>query len=605
MHPGPLPAWPPMSKTILIVESDTALSQSLRSELEQRGFTVEETSDGKGSVELIRRQRPDLVLMAVDLSAGQNGYILCGKLKKDDELKAVPVVIMGNPDGFAQHSKLKTRADDYLAKPVDVDAFLGTVGNLIGMPEPVGEPQVDESLTAADLLDGDAEEIAVEADLDPLDDAFADLSSAPAAEPVAATSALDDGEAFTYEDPALDMAVVEEPVEAPVETVVTGEEDFASLDVLGGGSGEAESALSSLDGEGLGGESLVEDEDPLSGLGPSTDLPTPPPSRAPRAAPAPPVTASALPAAPPSASTSAAVPAPPAPRATSALGLGAADAAELRSLSAQVAALQASLEDAQARLGEREGRVHELESELERKSTELETARGSGSKADKEFFALREAGNRKDKEILRLKAELNEKDQELLNLREREVQLEQQANEGGAEVAKRDAQLKTLTTRAETLMAERRKAEQQLLQAREEARNATARASALEAELGPLQEQLRVIQEEAEAARGQQDALASVRTELEAAQREAEELRAQAERAYGDLQAAQAESEALRSQLVELQSSVQRNDERVAKLYARIRADEKLRDRTKKALAIAQQLLEENGAVADPDEAAA
>uniref|UniRef100_UPI003AFB82B7 Ubiquitin-domain-containing protein,Response regulator FrzS,Vesicle-associated membrane protein 2 n=1 Tax=Myxococcus xanthus TaxID=34 RepID=UPI003AFB82B7 len=123
------------SKKILIVESDTALSATLRSALEGRGFTVDETTDGKGSVEQIRRDRPDLVVLAVDLSAGQNGYLICGKLKKDDDLKNVPIVIIGNPDGFAQHRKLKAHADEYVAKPVDADQLVERAGALIGFPE--------------------------------------------------------------------------------------------------------------------------------------------------------------------------------------------------------------------------------------------------------------------------------------------------------------------------------------------------------------------------------------------------------------------------------------------------------------------------------------
>src|SRR5258708_38688512 len=103
-----------MSKNGRLVESDSATSAAMKAELEGRHFSIEETADGKGCVELIRRQRPDLVVLAVDLPQGQNGYILCSKLKKDDELKSVPIVIIGNADLFAQHRKLKTRADDYL-----------------------------------------------------------------------------------------------------------------------------------------------------------------------------------------------------------------------------------------------------------------------------------------------------------------------------------------------------------------------------------------------------------------------------------------------------------------------------------------------------------
>ncbi|WP_141277026.1 PleD family two-component system response regulator, partial [Myxococcus sp. CA005] len=214
-----------MSKKILIVESDTALSATLRSALEGRGFTVDETTDGKGSVEQIRRDRPDLVVLAVDLSAGQNGYLICGKLKKDDDLKNVPIVIIGNPDGFAQHRKLKAHADEYVAKPVDADQLVERAGALIGFPElPATEDVVDESLTLDALGDEPmtadfGEEISVETAEEPsvtgeeldLDAAFGDLSA-------------------PEETPSFEEEVVVAPPEAVVEGV---EEDFSTLDSLG------------------------------------------------------------------------------------------------------------------------------------------------------------------------------------------------------------------------------------------------------------------------------------------------------------------------------------------------------------------------------------
>ncbi|RKI51699.1 response regulator, partial [Corallococcus sp. AB049A] len=213
-----------MSKRILIVESDATLATTLQQALEARGFSAQTTGDGKGSVELIRRERPDLVVLAVDLSAGQNGYLICGKLKKDDELKTVPIVIIGNPDGFAAHGKLKARADEYVAKPVDANVLIDRVGGVIGFPEPpVSNEVVDESLTLDSLGEEPStdfgEEIAVDTgeepavageDLDMLDDAFSDMS-----EPVTGTP--------------------EEPVVAPPEEMETpsGLEEISALDSLG------------------------------------------------------------------------------------------------------------------------------------------------------------------------------------------------------------------------------------------------------------------------------------------------------------------------------------------------------------------------------------
>ena len=142
-----------MSKNILIVENDAALSHAMKDKLVARGFSVEETTDGKGCAELIRRTKPNLVVLAVDLAAGQNGYIICKKLKSDDELKAIPVIIVGNPDGFGQHKKLKTHADDYLGKPFDPPAIVDRAGALIGLPELPAVVEDDDGMNLNDLLE--------------------------------------------------------------------------------------------------------------------------------------------------------------------------------------------------------------------------------------------------------------------------------------------------------------------------------------------------------------------------------------------------------------------------------------------------------------------
>jgi DNA-binding response OmpR family regulator/predicted nucleic acid-binding Zn-ribbon protein len=581
-----------MSKKILIVESDTALSGTLREALAARGFTVDETTDGKGCVEQIRRDRPELVVLAVELSAGQNGYLICGKLKKDDELKNVPIVIIGNPDGFAQHRKLKAHADDYVARPVDAALLVDRVGALIGFPElPATDEVVDESLTLDSLGEepGGAEEIALETEatvsgneLDMLDDAFNDL-----ADPVAPPAE-------------------EEPVVAPPELETSGGDDeFTALDTLGD---DGDSALDSLDSLDALDDS---DEKTVVGFIPADPAPAPVarPAPAPVARPAPAPVARPAP-------TPVARPAPtPATRpltAAPAPGMSAAEAAELRSLRARVAELQSALADAQEQTSTAESRVQELQSELEVTTTELETVRAASAKNDQGSFALKDAVNKRDKEILRLKSELNQKDQEIVELRDRQLELEQQAESSSGEIARRDGQLKTLTTKTEQLMADRKRVDQQLAAAKDEARSASAQLSALQTELQQYQEQQESIHAELEELRARvgqlEEELQASREEADGLRGESEGLRGQFEQAQAELseQAARATDEAdgLRARIAELEEAAVRNDERVTKLYARIKHEEKLRERTKKALAVAQQLLEESSA-GHADEAAA
>ena len=85
-----------MSTHVLIVEGDTALSGRMRAALEARGLSVQETSDGRTCLDVARQLQPACVVLAVDLPAGQNGYILCGKFKKDDDLRTLPIAIVGS-----------------------------------------------------------------------------------------------------------------------------------------------------------------------------------------------------------------------------------------------------------------------------------------------------------------------------------------------------------------------------------------------------------------------------------------------------------------------------------------------------------------------------
>ncbi len=108
-----------MSKTVLLIESDSSFARDMSAALESRGFGVRTSSEGKEGVELARALRPDCVVLCVELP-GLSGYSWCNRLKKDDALKSIPLVITSSeatPETFEQHRKLKTRAEDYLIKP--------------------------------------------------------------------------------------------------------------------------------------------------------------------------------------------------------------------------------------------------------------------------------------------------------------------------------------------------------------------------------------------------------------------------------------------------------------------------------------------------------
>ncbi len=185
-----------MSKKVLIVEIDSAVSSASRAALEAAGFSAEESADPRGCIELIRGTAPDLVVLAVDLGPGQSGYLICSKLKKDSDLKGIPVIIIGSPDGFEKHSKLKTtRADDYVAKPFEPEELVARIERLIGFPDDIpvttddsgfGELLEAETVQPDQLVSVEEETtIQGEPDLAIIDDAF---DSGPGTESVEETS---------------------------------------------------------------------------------------------------------------------------------------------------------------------------------------------------------------------------------------------------------------------------------------------------------------------------------------------------------------------------------------------------------------------------------
>ncbi|MFN7134304.1 MAG: PleD family two-component system response regulator, partial [Myxococcales bacterium] len=249
-----------MSKKIFLIESDTAFSKKLRAEFEGKGFTVADTGDGKTAVEAARREKPDLVVLSVELAAGQSGYIVCGKLKKDDELKQIPVIIVGkDAEGFESHKRLKTRAEEYLKKPFEPSAILEKIGALIGLPEEEQAADVlleeDESLGLGSLDDepltaAPERETREDPDLDLLDAAFEGMSDDKTSVvstkdlDLPASKSLEEDEELTALEP-----VAEEPVEAPPDEGLLSDEpsptDLA-LDALGSPEEDADAAFDAL-----------------------------------------------------------------------------------------------------------------------------------------------------------------------------------------------------------------------------------------------------------------------------------------------------------------------------------------------------------------------
>ncbi len=131
-----------MAKKILLIESDQAFAGRLTASLEASGFEARATGDGKEGLDLARDWAPEAVVLCVELP-GMSGYLVCQKLKKDDALKAIPLVLTSaeaTEETFEKHKTLKARADEYLLKPYEPAALTEKLGALVGLPDEAGAP---------------------------------------------------------------------------------------------------------------------------------------------------------------------------------------------------------------------------------------------------------------------------------------------------------------------------------------------------------------------------------------------------------------------------------------------------------------------------------
>jgi two-component system, cell cycle response regulator DivK len=120
-----------MTKRILVVEDTEDNRQILRDLLSSAGFELIEAIDGFEAVTMAERERPDLILMDIQLP-GLGGFEATRRIRAIPELVKVPIIAVTS---YAlSGDEAKTRAagcDDYIAKPFSPRQLLAKVRELV------------------------------------------------------------------------------------------------------------------------------------------------------------------------------------------------------------------------------------------------------------------------------------------------------------------------------------------------------------------------------------------------------------------------------------------------------------------------------------------
>ncbi|MBI4541801.1 MAG: sigma-54-dependent Fis family transcriptional regulator [Gemmatimonadetes bacterium] len=105
-----------MTRSILLIDDDQGVRTLLRRFFEGRGWGVEEAEAGEPGLELYERERPDLVLLDLELPGGRQGLDVLEELRRRDPDAAV-VMLTGHGDIATAVEAMRLGAENFLTKP--------------------------------------------------------------------------------------------------------------------------------------------------------------------------------------------------------------------------------------------------------------------------------------------------------------------------------------------------------------------------------------------------------------------------------------------------------------------------------------------------------
>ncbi len=119
-------------KLVLVVDDDPDLVEAVSMKLEAKAYKVEKAYDGVEAMEKVKDVKPALVILDV-MMPRKNGWEVCEEIKTTGSLKDIAVVMLTavadsvKTTSYTHHDGKTTLADDYVPKPIDLDALMEIV----------------------------------------------------------------------------------------------------------------------------------------------------------------------------------------------------------------------------------------------------------------------------------------------------------------------------------------------------------------------------------------------------------------------------------------------------------------------------------------------
>jgi DNA-binding response OmpR family regulator len=140
----------PAPQTVLVVEDDEAIADSIAYALERAGYRALRAGDGGQGLRLFRQQRPDLVILDLMLPS-VDGWRFTEELRREDA--RVPVIVCSaRTSEFDRVHGLQMGADDYVTKPFSMRELVARVSAHLRRVESHRHPEGASPIAVEGLL---------------------------------------------------------------------------------------------------------------------------------------------------------------------------------------------------------------------------------------------------------------------------------------------------------------------------------------------------------------------------------------------------------------------------------------------------------------------